>query len=392
MLGIVFWICIGLTIYVYAGYPALIFLLARLRKTENHLVDFQPTVTLLFAAYNEEKVIGEKSENCLALDYPRERLQILVADDGSTDRTVQIVKSYGCEQVDLISHSPRKGKLSTLNDAIEEAQGEIIIFSDADNLYPPSSLLETVKYFSDPSIGAVSGGRNVIGNSSLASAESVYWKYEEFIKRQETRFGNCVGVAGDLLAIRRDLYIPPPASIINDDFYMALSIIKQGYRVVYAPEARSYHPVAVSEQGEMERRARMVAGRYQTIFSAWSMLPFSRPSIIWQIISHKYARPFVPFLMVIAFLTNYITLFRESKLDGPAYLALNSPYNVIFFCIQILFYLLAWIGMNHKFSGIIGKILYIPTFLVNSNIAALTGLYRYITSRQTVLWKKAARQ
>jgi len=388
MLGIVFWVSAALVFYVYAGYPTLIFLFARLRKSVNHLIDFEPKVTLLFAAYNEEKVIGEKIKNCLAIEYPRERLQILVADDGSTDRTVEIVKSFGSEHVDLVCNSPRRGKLFTLNDAMREARGEIVLFSDADNFYPPNALSETMKYFSDPSIGAVSGGRNVIGSNALGNAESLYWKYEEFIKKQESRLGNCVGVAGDLLAIRRNLYVTPPPSIINDDFYIALSIIKQGYRVVYAPEARSYHPVAESELGEIERRTRMVAGRYQTIFSAWNMLPFSKPAVVWQIISHKYLRPLVPFAMIFMLLANVVALSWGSKLSGPPLLVLQVPYNWVLFFMQLAFYFLAWLGGNHKFRGVFGEILYLPTFLVNSNIAALRGFYRYMTSKQSVMWKK----
>jgi len=390
MLGIVFWVSAALVFYVYAGYPTLIFLLARLRKSVNHLIDFEPKVTLLFAAYNEEKVIGEKIKNCLAIAYPRERLQILVADDGSTDRTVEIVKSFESEHVDLACYSPRRGKLFTLNDAMREAKGEIVLFSDADNFYPPNALSETMKYFSDPSIGAVSGGRNVIGSNALGNAEGLYWKYEEFIKKQESRFGNCVGVAGDLLAIRRNLYLPPPPSTINDDFYIALSIIKQGYRIVYAPEARSYHPVAESEKGEIERRARMVAGRYQAIFLAWNMLHFSKPGVVWQIISHKYLRPIVPFAMIFMVLTNVLALYWGSKLSGPPLLVLETPYNWLLFFMQFAFYFLAWLGVGHKFNGVFGEILYLPTFLVNSNIAALRGFYRYMTSKQSVMWKKVA--
>lgn len=390
MLGIVFWLSAILIFYVYAGYPALIFLLSKLRKPQNYSMDIKPKVTLLFAAYNEEKSIGEKIKNCLAIDYPREMLQILIADDGSKDRTVEIVKSYGSDCIDLVCYSPRRGKLFTLNDAIRQARGEIILLSDADNFYPPNVLTETVKYFSDPLVGAVSGGRNVIGSSALGNAESLYWKYEEFIKRHESIFASCVGVAGDLLAIRRCLYTSPPPSIINDDFYIALSIIKKGYRVVYAPGARSYHPVADTEQGEIERRARMVAGRYQAVFTAWDMLPFSNPGLVWQVVSHKYLRPIVPFAMILMLFANVLSLYWESKLPGHPLLFLRAPFNWSLFFVQLVFYLLAWLGVTHKFNGVLGKILYLPTFLVNSNMAALQGFYRYITSKQSVLWKRAA--
>jgi len=197
-----------------------------------------------------------------------------------------------------------------------------------------------------------------------------------------------VGVAGDLLAIRRELYIAPPPNIINDDFYLALSIIKQGYRVVYAPKARSYHPVASSEKGEMERRARMVAGRYQAMFLAWQMLPFQSPIVLWQVVSHKYLRPFVPFAMILMLLTNILALFVQASWTMPAWFALSFPFGLLFLTLQLAFYSLALLGKYYKQKGPLGKILYLPTFLFNSNLAALLGLYRYMSNRQTVMWKK----
>lgn len=392
MFGVLFWLSVFTVFYVYAGYPILIAVLARFRRPLLFSPGYYPSVTLIFAANNEEKVIASKLENTLSLDYPRENLQILVADDGSVDRTVEIVKNFQDQRVELTSFPERRGKLAALNDAIKDARGDIILFSDADNFYPPDALKETVKYFQFPSIGAVSGGRNVIGESSLGNAEGLYWKYEEFIKRQESRFGNCVGVAGDLLSIRQSLFTSPPIGIINDDFYMALSILKQGYRVVYAPEARSYHPVAGTEQGEMERRARMVAGRYQAIFSAWHMLPFKNPIAVWQIVSHKYLRPLVPFAMILAFLASLFSLLLgPSVLNGPAWLVLAGPYDRISFILQLLFYAAAFMGMRIKSRGLLGKVLYLPTFLVNSNFAALCGFYRYLSSNQTVVWKKVTR-
>jgi cellulose synthase/poly-beta-1,6-N-acetylglucosamine synthase-like glycosyltransferase len=389
--GITFWLSVALIIYAYAGYPLLIFLFARFGKPLKHSYKFQPTISLIFAANNEERMIGRKLKNCLSLDYPRNKLQIIVADDGSTDATAKIVKEYANQGIELFSFPQRRGKLSALNDAVKSAWGEVLLFSDADNFYPPNVLIETAKCFADPSVGAVSGGRDVVGAGPLGKAEGLYWKYEEFIKTNETRLGNCIGVAGDLLAVRKSLFTPPPANIINDDFYMALSVIKKGYRVVYAPEARSSHPVAAAEQGEIERRARMIAGRYQAMFLSWQLLPFSNPVAVWQIISHKFLRPLVPFAMILAFVTNFLVLFVAPGTSVPALLFLSAPYGNIIFIGQIIFYLLAAAGIKYRAGGIFGHILYLPTFLVNSNLAALIGLYRYVGSRQTVLWSKSVR-
>lgn len=391
MFGILFWLSAATIIYVYLGYPILIAILAQTRKQQMFSTDFKPSVTLIFAAHNEAKVIANKLENTLALEYPRECLQILVVNDGSTDETAEIVKLYQDKGVELISFENRRGKLSALKDALHFASHEIILFSDADNFYPPDALIETVKYFSDPSIGAVSGGRNVIGDTSLGKAEGLYWKYEEFIKRQESRIDSCVGVAGDLLAVRKNIYVAPPAGIINDDFYTALRVLQKGYRVVHAPQARSYHPVARSEQEEIERRTRMTAGRYQIIFSAWNILPFKKPFVLWQIISHKYLRLLLPVAMLVAVGANIMAFSGFGMMDAPAWLMLAAPYNWLFLLLQGLFYVAASIGLKFKFSGWIGKLLYVPTFLVNSNMAALRGLYRFMTSTQTVVWKKVAR-
>ncbi len=391
MLGILFWICIVVIVYVYAGYPLIIYLLAKVFDKQIEYQSTLPTVTILFSALNEEKVIAKKIENTLAIDYPRGLLQILIVNDGSTDQTANIVKQYASNGIDIVDMPNRQGKLSALKKALPYVKNEIILFSDADNYYLPNVLHEVVKYFSNIKVGAVSGGRNVIGENALGNAEGLYWKYEEFIKKQESKLGQCVGVAGDLLAIRQNLYIPPPEIVINDDFYNVLSILSQGYYVIYAPEARSFHPVAGSEQQEMERRARMIAGRYQAIFYFWRELPWNSPMAVWQIVSHKYLRPLVPVFMILAFLFNIFALFASTSFNNPKWLFLVSPYNRIFFCAQIIFYILAWVGIKRKFNGVLGKILYLPSFLVNSNIAALQGLYRFLTSTQTVLWRKVER-
>lgn len=391
MTGILFWVSICFIFYVYAGYPLLAALLAQLRQPLKVESNEQPAVTLIFAAHNEEKVIGKKLENSLGLDYPHEKLQIIAVDDGSTDRTAEIAEAYQARGVTLVHFDQRRGKLAALKEAINEVKGEIILFSDADNYYPPDCLKEAVKMFSNASVGAVSGGRNVIGETALGEAEGLYWKYEEFIKKQESRLGSCVGVAGDLLAIRRELFTAPPDGTINDDFTMAMSVLKQGRRVVYAPKARSYHPVGRSEREEVERRARMAAGRYQSMFAGWNKFPSHNLTAAWQIISHKYLRPYIPIAMILALSANIICLFETSRMSLPVWLRLGSPYNWIFLSAQALFYIAAGISMKYKFKGWVGKALYLPAFLVNSNLAALAGLYRYLFLKQGVSWKKAAR-
>jgi biofilm PGA synthesis N-glycosyltransferase PgaC len=390
--GILFWLCILAVFYVYAGYPLILGLLVKLFKHPVADSDVTPGVTLLIAAYNEEAVIAKKLENSLSLDYPRDRLQVLVAADGSDDRTVEIVQSFEKQGVELSFATGRRGKMSAINRAMEKARGEIVVFSDANNLYRPETLRQLVKPFADPQVGAVSGSKHVVGgDGSLGEAEGLYWKYESFIKRAESQLSSCTAFAGEIFALRRSLFMLPPAKVINDDFYMGLQVIRQGYRAIYRREAQSYEHVSETEKDEIERRTRIVAGRYQAISMSFSLLPFSQPMVVWQIISHKFLRPLVPFAMVGALLANLAALIWPYS-AAPSLLFLSAPYNWIIFILQILFYALALFGRNRKGSGLGSKILYLPTYLVNSNLAALLGLLKYLTGKQTVIWKRATRR
>ncbi len=390
MFGILFWFFVIVVIYAYAGYPALLTLVARLKNRQPHTADITPPVTLLIAAYNEETTIAAKLENSLQLDYPRDKLQILVTADGSSDGTPEIVKQFADRGVELNYSPPRKGKMAAINRAMPLATGDIVVFSDANNMYAPDTIREMIKPFADPEVGATSGAKTIIkGDGALGDSEGLYWKYESYIKKQETLTGSITGVVGELFAIRRDLFASPPDKIINDDFYMAMQLIHQNYRVVYVPTARSSERVSLSAEDEVNRRSRIVAGRYQAL----DLLPFNRPLVVWQIASHKLLRPLVPLAMIGAFVANLLALLLPSQAaqDHPI-LRLGRPFAALFFALQIIFYSLAWLGNQLSLEGKLGKLLYLPTFLVNSNRAALIGLYRMVTKRQTTLWQRAQRR
>lgn len=394
MMSILFWACVAMIIYVYAGYPLIVFCLAALIGKRPHYPTIFPAATVLIAAYNEESVIGVKLENCLALDYPREKLQILVAVDGVEDRTAEIVRSFSARGVELSFSPERRGKVAGINRAMKQAKHDIIIFSDANNDYEPGAIKEMTRPFADPSVGAVSGSKMVgrrEDNAELAQAEGLYWRYESFTKEMESRLGCCIGVSGEQFAIRKNLFTPPPEGIINDDFYITLQVIKQGYNVVYAPAARSRESVSASQRDEIVRRSRIVAGRYQIIGLSLPLLPFRRPLVVWQIISHKYLRPLVPFFMLTALITNIVAVFSESSSGLAMWLSLRPPAAFITLGAQTVFYTLAMLGGLSKPRGPLGKLASIPSFLVSSNYAAVLGLIRYISGQQTALWKKVAR-
>jgi cellulose synthase/poly-beta-1,6-N-acetylglucosamine synthase-like glycosyltransferase len=391
MIGIVFWIAVAAIAYTYAGYPLVLFTVSRLRRAPKEPDPFTPSLTVVIAAFNEAAVIAEKLTQTLALGYPAERLQVIVAADGSDDDTVAIAHGFADRGV-LVLHRPeRAGKLAAITRAVEHATGDVIVFSDANNSYQAGALHAMAAPFADPSVGVVSGRKMVLDDDGLGYSEGLYWRYESMIKEWETRLGCCVGVNGEITAIRRMLFVAPPAGIINDDSWMARMVMRLGYRIVYAKGAISVERVSASPADEIERRSRMVAGQFQTWGRLGRELPWKRPIVTWQLFSHKLLRPIVPLWMATAAGAGIVSLFLPgggSGLAAPATLA--APWNWIVFSGQIVFYGLAFAG--HRLTGRIGKIAFVPRFLVNANWAALQGLKRHLSGKQTPLWDKVARR
>jgi cellulose synthase/poly-beta-1,6-N-acetylglucosamine synthase-like glycosyltransferase len=390
--SLVFWISVFFILYVYLGYPLLLTLFARLRQRLVEYSAINPGVTLLIAAYNEQGVIARKLENSLALDYPAEKLQILVAADGSNDLTVEIVQSFSSRGVEISYQPERRGKMAAINRALPEIRHDIIAFSDANNLYDNDTLNELMRPFSDPRVGAVSGSKNVfINENALTQADGLYWRYESYIKEQETRLGSCTGVSGEILAVRRDLFRSTPDKIINDDFFIAMHILRQGYRVVYTSKARSYEHSSLTEGDEDLRRSRIVAGRFQAMLYAFKILPWKNPLLVWQIISHKFMRPIVPLAMFFAFMSNLILVLFPPALSAGRSFYFYWLFSVIMLSLQFIFYLFALLGNKFKNIGWLGKVFYLPKFLVNSNLSAVRGFFSFVLGKQSSLWQRARR-
>ncbi len=255
MIGNIFWTCVAAVAYTYAGYPLLVGALARLRPRPAAYPATEPHVTVIIAAYNEAAVLAAKLENVLGLDYPAGKLQIVVAVDGDDDGSCAIVERFADRGVEL-SYSPeRRGKMAAINRAVARARGDVLLFSDANNMYMPDAMRHLVAPFSDRTVGAVTGAKLIAdGDGALGDSEGLYWKYEAFIREQETRLGCCTGVAGEILAVRADLFEAPPNSIICDDFWIATQLIRRGYRVVYVGQAKSIERVSVAAADEVTRR------------------------------------------------------------------------------------------------------------------------------------------
>lgn len=392
MVAVVFWLSISFVVYTYIGYPLLIALLASLKPKSGQYEKFVPSVTLLITAYNEERIIAKRIENALALDYPNENLQILVAADGSSDQTPDIVKQYQESGVELAFIPERNGKMAAINRAMPSARGEIVVFSDANNMYSADAIRNLVSPFSDLSVGVATGTKQIVQDDrDLSNVEGLYWKYESWIKSNESILGSCSSAVGEIFAVRRDLFRPPPKNIINDDFYQVLDLLRRGYRVVYVPEARSFEYVSATENDEIIRRTRINAGRYQAISLSLGLLPWHRLDLVWQIISHKYFRLFLPFGYLGALITNILLVIWHQENNAQSLLMVSYPINWIFLGPQIFFYGMALIGSLAEFEGKMGKLLYIPTFLVNSNISALQGFLGFVTKRQSHIWARVRR-
>jgi cellulose synthase/poly-beta-1,6-N-acetylglucosamine synthase-like glycosyltransferase len=277
--------------YVYVGYPMLLWIATRYCRRPVRQEDITPPVTLIISAFNEAKVIGQKLENALALDYPRDQLEILVVSDASEDGTDAVVESFrGC--VKLLRMAKRQGKTAGLNVALRQAAGDIVVFSDANILYQKDAICRLVRNFADPLVGCVTGDSRYAENFNSAAhhQENTYWQYEQTIRRLESDLGSTVGGDGAIFAIRRELYRPLSPDAIND-LVIPLQIVARGYRAVFEPTAIGFEPSAGNFAAEFRRKRRIVNRSWHGVMSVSEVLnPFLVGIFAWQVWSHKVLR------------------------------------------------------------------------------------------------------
>ena len=382
LLEVLLLICLALVAYHYLLYPAMIIGLARLRPAQGQAAaaGSAPRVTLVIAAYNEERVIAEKLHNTLALDYPPDLLEVIVVSDGSTDRTPEIVSQFAARAVILMHQPGRRGKTAALNRAVGRASGEIIVFSDANNDFSANALRELVRHFADPAIGGVCGVKRIKPANERQSSmgDSLYWKYESAIKLAEGRGRSIRNADGEIFAMRRSLYRPVNEKIINDDAQITIDIVRQGCRVVYEPAAQSHEYASISIRDDFFVKVRMVAGGFQTVSENWRFLFPPRSWFAFTFLSHKVLRWLIPELLI-AILPLSILLSAQ-----PPFLALVLA--------QILFYATALCAYPVvRKGGALPGIVYMPFYFCAMNLAALYGLVRYMSGWQPHHWRKAQR-
>lgn len=367
---VLFWLSAGLLVYHYAGYPLLLALLAALRKEKNYPpLGELPPLTLLISVYNEEDVIRQRLENCRALDYPKEKLRVLVVSDGSGDGTHEIVEEYRDFGIELEVVPGRVGKTGALNQVIPALDTDLVVFTDANSMLRPDALRLLVRPFADPRVGAVCGELELAGD---AGAEGAYWRYEKAIKQWESRVSTLTVANGALYALRKNLHRPMNPQAAND-FQHPLQVALQGYITVYEPRAIARESGGGSEAVEAQRRVRIIARGWKGLGSHLAVLnPFKAGFFTFQFVSRKLLRWLGPVFMAAALAANLA-------------LAGRGLFSIIL-AGQGLFYSLALLGavLNRKGRRFLPA--YLPYYFCLINWSALRALIRVILGRDSARW------
>ena len=375
----IFWFSLVILLYTYFGYPLLLacthFVCRRRASVPDD--EFRPQVSIVLAAYNEADCIRRKLENCLALDYPHDKLQILVGCDGCDDGTNEIVGEYRDRGVQLLAFHPRRGKMATVNRVVRQATGEICVFSDISEVFDPDALRTLVRHFADPQIGAVTG--NHIYNEArtgIGAGTAFYWKYVRFMQQIESRLYTVCRCDGTIYACRRELFPFPPDNTINDDVAVPLGIIDGGKRVIFEPRAIARGDVLPATRHFFRQKIRSQAGKYQ-IFTLFPRMFIPWPlRRCWVFLSHTVLPVLVPWFLISTLVSNGVLCFS------------GQPLYRLLFVLQTCFYLSALAGYVAEKFRIYVPVTAIPFYFVTANIGSLLGFFAYVGGVQRATWRK----
>jgi cellulose synthase/poly-beta-1,6-N-acetylglucosamine synthase-like glycosyltransferase len=373
---IVFWLAASALFYAYLGYPILLFILNHLHGRGVRRAEFTPSISFVITAYNEERDLRAKLENTLALDYPRDRLEIIVASDCSSDSTDEIVRQFASRGVRLYRQSQRLGKTAAQNTATELANGEIVLFSDATTHYRADVLRRLMPNFADPSVGCVTG--QVVyadpGKSSVGHGTRSYWSYEFLLKRYESNVCSLIGVCGCMYAVRRSAYVPLYHEACSD-FVIATKMVEQGLRAVYEPDAVCVEETNQASEKELKTRVRIIT---QTFSDLWRnrvmMNPLKSGVYAVELFSHKLIRYLVP-------------LFLLSILAASIFLAAHSLIFAGILLLQVVFYAAAILAWLLEKAGLHNRLLAMPQYFVITNLASLIAFYKFVRGERYVRWE-----
>ncbi|EPR71373.1 glycosyltransferase family 2 protein [Cyclobacterium qasimii] len=387
MVQVVFWIAIGVVAYTFLGYGIVIGFLVKLKdllskKINQTEKEFLPDVTLVVPCYNEADIIKDKVLNSLGLEYPNEKLKIFFITDGSNDNFKEVLSEF--PQVKLLHDDRRAGKTAAENRAMKFVSSPIVVFTDANTVLNVKAIKNIVRHFSDEKVGCVSGEKRVLveeEDSASSAGEGMYWKYESFLKKMDSKLYSAVGAAGELVAFRSDLYRDLPEDTILDDFMQSLLIASDGYRIVYEPEAYAMETGSDSTGEELKRKIRISAGGWQSMKRLFfKITPFNHPVLFFQYLSHRVLRwTITPFLLVLIFVVNFFLLSQ------------GVIYQLLMFS-QLFFYAAALLGYFLESRKIRIKILFVPFYFCMMNYAVVAGLLRFMKGSQKSTWEKAKRK
>lgn len=372
---LLFWVSFAAVLYTYLGYPLCLAFLQRFFPRPVRKGPYQPQVSVVLAARNEEKNIVRRLENLLAQEYPADKLEIVVVSDGSEDRTVELARQHGGKHLKVVEIAECGGKAVALNAGVAQATGKIVVFCDARQSFEPGVVRELAANFHDPQIGAVSGELVLAKSDSSAIQKEmgVYWRYETWIRRTESATGSVVGASGAIYAIRRALYRPLPAGTLLDDVMTPMHVVLQGSRTVFDGSARAHDIVSQDLSQEWVRKVRTLAGNWQLLrLFPELLLPWCNPCF-WRFVSHKVMRLLVPAALC-------LLLVAGALLEGPLYQAATG--------LQLLFYVLALTGAAFPASRS-NRFVKLSYFFLVMNLVPIAGLWCWLSGRSASVWQPA---
>ncbi|NVN97995.1 MAG: glycosyltransferase family 2 protein [Geobacteraceae bacterium] len=371
LLMLIFWSAMLALFYTYAGYPLVIAILAR-RRVSVARCNITPIISVVIAARNEASRIGQRLENLVNQAYPGDRVEIIVVSDGSTDQTNAVVTAYADKGVTLIETGMEVGKAAAVNVGVAAAHGEIIVFADARQRFAEDVLMRLVANFNDEKVGCVSGELLLVadGSSSIEAEMGAYWRYEKWLRKNESDSGSTVGATGAIFAIRRHLFQPLPNGTILDDLLTPLNVVRQGYRSVFDSSAVAYDSFSKDAKSEWCRKVRTLSGNWQLLsLKPDLLLPWKNP-LFFRFVSHKLLRLVMPAVLLIALITSLM-------LQGLTYRVAAA--------VQVTLYGAAIVGLLLP-NSFCNRFMNLCKFFLLMNAATVSGFWHWMRGRTEGVW------
>lgn len=380
-----FWIAAFLVFYTFFGYGIIVWIAVKCKELVSKperfsIVEEYPEVTLLIAAYNEADIIDRKMENCASLKYPSDRIRFVWVTDGSTDGTPEVLRRYP-ENI-VLHEDTRAGKSHALNRAIKYVTSPIVIMTDANTILNEDSIYLIVRKFDNPKVGCVAGEKRVLSiGDNAASTEGLYWKYESFLKELDDRLNSTMGAAGELIALRRELWREIPADTIGDDMFLSMDVLRRGYKIAYCKEAYAMELPSADIGEERKRKVRLAGCALQNVCRLRDLMnPFKYGITAFQYVSHRVFRWIVsPVCLILMLLFNFFAVLAGAPLF----------YHIVLL-LQLLFYLAAFAGMILDRKEKAG-ILRVPYYFLFANFTMFAGIGYLARNKGNGAWEKAKR-